>query len=125
MSRWQNISVGSMILIGLSGIMCLTNPGQQSYQEYADETLKTHLKEKVCVEAAPKLGQWLQSQCYNLIDTASPHLAQIIAQQTTRTNFILFSIYRTDLSTPDPLPDYHLETIGLLGNFYTYQADEL
>jgi hypothetical protein len=125
MNRWQNIGIGGTILIGLLGIMSLTNPGQKGYQQYANETLNIYLKEKVCLDASLQLGQWLQGQCHYLVDTASPHLAQTIARQTTRTNFILFSIYQSDLPLPDPLADYHLETIGLLGNFYTYQADEL
>ena len=125
MSRLQHIGVGGTILIGLGGIMFLTNLGQQGYEQYAERALDTHLKEEVCAEASQKLGKWLQNQCYNLVDTARPHLTQIIIQQTTRTNFILFSIYQTDLPLPDPFPNYHLETIGILGNFYTYQADEL
>ena len=125
MNSWRHIGVGGTILIGLSGIMFLSNPGLRGYQKYADEALETRLKEEVCAEASQKLGQWLNNQCYSLVDTARPHLTQIITQQTTRTNFILFSIYQTDLPIPDPFPDYHLETIGMLGNFYTYQADEL
>ena len=125
MSRLRHIGFGGTILIVLGGIMFLTNPGEQGYQQYADEVLETHLKEKVCAETSQKLGKWLHSHCHTLVDTARPHLNQIITQQTTRANFILFSIYQTDLPIPDPFPDYHLETIGMLGNFYTYQADKL
>ncbi len=106
-------------------MMFLNNPGIKGYLKYDDRALETHLKEEVCAKASPKLGQWLENQCYDLVNTAHPHLARIIVQQTTRVNFILFSIYQTDLPIPDPFPDYHLETIGMLGNFYTYQADKL
>ena len=124
MRKWQHIGVGGTIVIGLAGIMTLTNPGKKGYQQYADEALETHFKEEVCAEISSQMGQWLRSQCYNLVDTAHPHLAQIIDRHTTRANFILFSIYQTELPIP-AMPDYQLETIGMLGTFYTYQADEL
>ncbi len=121
----KNISIGGIIAIGIGAIAFLTNPGEQKYQQYADATLKTQLKDKVCTQVSEDLGVWLEGQCHILVNTASPYLVQVLRQQTKRQNFLLFSIYQADLVLPPPLTNYHLATIGVLGNFYTYQAEKL
>ena len=125
MASLKNKSIGGIILIGLGAIAFLTNPQKPSYQKYAGATLKEQLKEKVCTQVAEELGAWLERQCYTIVDTSSPYLAEVVDRQTTRQNFLLFSIYQANISLPSPLPDYHIETLGILGNFYTYQAKEL
>ena len=118
------LSVGA-ISLGLGAIAFLTNPGQQKYRQYADTILRTELQDRVCTQVSEDLVQWLESQCYILVSAASPYLAEVVIQQTTRHNFLLFSIYQADLPLPSPLPTYHLETLGILGNFYTYRAKKL
>ena len=125
MTRLKTKSIAGIMLIGLGAIAFLTNPQEQSYQRYADATLKDRLKEKVCAQVTEELGAWLESQCHTVVNASSPYLAQVVSQQTTRKNFLLFSIYQADLPLPTPLPDYHIETLGILGNFYTYQAKQL
>ena len=124
MTKLKTFSTGA-IIIGLGAIAFLTNPGQQKYRQYADAVLRTELQDRVCTQVSEDLTQWLENQCYVLVSTASPYLAEVVTQQTTRHNFLLFSIYRADLPLPSPLPTYHLETIGILGSFYTYQAKKL
>ncbi|MBE9043330.1 DUF4359 domain-containing protein [Pleurocapsales cyanobacterium LEGE 10410] len=121
----KNIGIGGIITVGIAAIAFLTNPGEQKYQRYADSAIKTHFRERICTQVSQDLGVWLESQCHILINTTSPYLAEVVNQQTTRQNFLLFSIYQADLALPSPLPKYHLETIGILGNFYTYQAKKL
>lgn len=121
----KNISIGGIIAIGIGAIAFLTNPGEQKYQQYADAALKTQLKDKVCTQVSQDLGVWLEGQCHILVNTASPYLAEVLRRQTKRQNFLLFSIYQADLPLPPPLTNYHLATIGVLGNFYTYQAEKL
>ena len=125
MTRLRIIGIGGMITIGLGAIAFFTNPGQEGYQKYADATLKTKLKDKVCSQVREEVNPWLEGQCHILINTASPYLAQVVNQQTQRQNFLLFSIYQADIPLPSPLPSYHLETLGILGNYYTYQAKKL
>ncbi len=121
----KNLSIGGIIIIGISAIAFLTNPGEKRYQKYANSTLKNQLNDQVCTQVGEDLGVWLEGQCHILVNSASPYLAQIVQQQTKRQNFLLFSIYQADLPLPPPLPNYHLGTIGVLGNFYTYQAEKL
>ena len=125
MTRLRILGTSGLITLGLGAIACLTNPGQQGYQKYADVTLKTKLKDQVCQQVTEEVGPWLEGQCHILINTASPYLAQIVNQQTQRQNFFLLSIYQADIPLPAPLPSYHLETLGVLGNYYTYQAKKL
>lgn len=120
----KNIGIGGIVAIGIGAIAFLTNPGEQKYLQYADATLKTKVKDKVCAQVSKDLGVWLEGQCHILINTASPYIAEVIVRQTRRDNFLLFSIYQTDLPLPAPLSDYHLETIGVFGNFYIYQAQK-
>ncbi|MGL6342530.1 MAG: DUF4359 domain-containing protein [Waterburya sp.] len=125
MKKLRSTGIVGIITIGIGAIAVLTNPGEQKYQQYADTALKTHFRDKVCTQVIEDLGVWLEGQCNLLINVASPHLAQVISQQSKRQNFLLFSIYQADLPLPEPLPGYHLETLGILGNFYTYKAEKL
>lgn len=104
----------------LSGsILVITNPGQGKYEEYAAKKLNIYLKEDVC----PEITEQLRHPCRILVDFARPKLNLAIASQTQRQNFLLFSIYETDLSIPSALPDYRFETLGIFDQFYTYGAE--
>lgn len=116
--------IAGTIAIGLGAGMFLTNPEPNNYEKYADQSLDFQLKEKLCSQVSQDIGQWVQNQCHTLVDMAHPQLAKMVAQNTTRQNFILFSIYQTNLPLPSPLPNYHAETLGILGNFYTYQVSD-
>jgi hypothetical protein len=124
-TRLPLTGVAGAIVIGLGVVMFLTNPEPKNYEKYAEQTLDSQLKEKLCLQVSQDIGKWVQSQCHTLVDTARPQIAKIVTQNTTRQNFILFSIYQTDLPLPSSLPDYHAETFAILGNFYTYQIDRL
>ena len=118
-------AVGGVALVGLGGVMALTNPSQETYEEYAVEQLTTYLKEEACPQAPKVLGDLLQHQCKTLVDTGRPQIQQLITKTTQRQNFILFSIYRTNLEIGPVLPVYHFETLGVLQKFYIYQADKI
>lgn len=118
-------AVGGVALAGLGGAMALTNPSQEAYEEYAIEQLTTYLKDEACPQAPKVFGDLLQRQCKTLVDSGRPQIQQIITKTTQRQNFILFSIYRTDLEIGPVLPVYHFETVGVLQKFYVYQAEKL
>ncbi|MCP2730662.1 DUF4359 domain-containing protein [Limnofasciculus baicalensis] len=122
--------IGGVALVALGGAMALTNPPKNAYEEYAVQKLSTYLKDEVCIKAPNKLdflpqnSEFLQNQCKSLVDTTRPQIQQIISQKTERQNFVIFSIYRSDLNVKPILPNYHFETVGIFQNFYTYQADK-
>lgn len=111
-------------LVGLGVSMALTNPSQDTYEEYAVHQLTTYLKDEVCTQTPSTFGDLLQRQCKTLVDSGRPQLEQIIAKTTQRQNFVLFSVYRTQLDVGPLLPAYHFETVGAFQNFYIYQAEE-
>lgn len=115
-------SIGGIVLAGLGVAMALTNPGQNAYEQYASATLNDYLKKNVCTQVSSGLSQFLESQCYSLVDTARPQLSQIIARNTKRQNFIVFSLYQTDLFLPSALPNYQVKTVGVFQNFFIYEA---
>jgi hypothetical protein len=117
--------VGGVALVGLGGFLTITNPSSQAYEQYATERLTLYLKEEGCTQISQQLGGVVQSFCKSLVDTGRPQIQQLIAQQTKRHNYLLFSIYQTELSLPSPAPSYYFETIGAFENFYTYQVEEL
>ena len=120
----KNIGIAGIVAIGAGAIALFTNPGEQEYQKYAALTLRTKIKDKICTKVSQDLGVWLEGQCHILVTTASPYLAEIVARQTERDNFFLFSIYQTNVPLPDPLSSYHLKTFGAFNNFYIYQAQK-
>jgi hypothetical protein len=127
--QWSKMNSFKLIcgitLTGIAVVMVFTNPSNAAYQEYAANTLNVYLKEQICTQISQQRGKFLQSHCYSLVDTARPQLSEIVAQNTKRYNFILFSIYQTDLSISSALPDYHVCTIGVLESFYIYQAEQI
>ncbi|MEL6927590.1 MAG: DUF4359 domain-containing protein [Cyanobacteria bacterium J06600_6] len=122
---FKKIGIAGIVAAGVGAIAVVTNPGIGGYRQYADDKVKTEIKEKICTQVATDVGAWLEGQCHILVSTASPYLAEAISQQTTRQNFYFFSIYQADLALPAPLPGYHVATIGVFGNYYTYQAKKL
>ena len=121
----KQVGVTGIILGVIGAIALATNPGEAGYRRYTDAKIETELKDEICDRVALDSGAWLEGQCHILISTASPYLAEAIAQQTERQNFYLFSIYQGDLDLPSPLPTYRVATIGVFGNYYTYQAKKL
>ncbi len=115
------VSSAKVIFFLTIGILIATNPGKAKYEEYASKALKTHLKDNVCQEVT----EILTNPCTILVDIASPQLGIAIAQKTERKNFLIFSIYQTNLSIPTTLPDYQFGTVAILDYFYTYQAEAL
>ena len=116
--------IGGVSLIGLGTSMVLTNPGQRDYESYATDTLSSYLKQEVCSQTSGGLGGFLASNCKTLVDTGKPHMKRVIANKTIRQNYLLFSVYETEVFLPSPVPNYEFGTIGVFQQFYTYQADK-
>ncbi len=117
--------LGSLLMMSGGILMVITNPCKQDYEVYATEALSFYLKDRVCPQAPAVLGGVVQSYCKTLVDTGRPQIKKIIANTTTRQNFLIFSIYETELSLPSPVPSYQFQTIGVMQNFYTYEAEKL
>jgi hypothetical protein len=121
------IALGGIALTGLATAMAVTNPSSNDYESFAVEHLSQYLKENACKKLPPEFGglgqQWCQALGGTVVDTGRPQLQQLIANKTERSNFILFSVYRTELAF-GPFPPYEFETLGILQQFYTYRTEE-
>jgi hypothetical protein len=121
------------VLAGIGIAMAVTNPNQTAYQTYAARQLTQYLQEKECV----KLNASYQDLC-KLLDRNEGQalLRRVVADNTQRQNYGLFSIYKTNFSTAKLLPSflssfvtlpqitYETETAGLFGQFQTYKAEQ-
>ncbi|MBW4684194.1 MAG: DUF4359 domain-containing protein [Komarekiella atlantica HA4396-MV6] len=111
-------------LAALGVTMAKTNPSQAEYEEYAVQQLAKYLKTDVCKKTTNLLENLINLNCEKLVDSVNPQMQEILARTTERQNYIIFSIYRTDLKLNSWIPSYRFETVGALNQFYTYTAQE-
>ncbi|WP_373542200.1 DUF4359 domain-containing protein [Chamaesiphon sp.] len=116
MKLWQ------LILLGILGCgLGLTNPGSAGYESYAVDRVGD-LARSECSRAAAGVGIAIEGACQAAIATYTPQLRPLLAATTTRQNWILFSIYRSDISIPEVRFNARVESIGILNNFFTYKS---
>lgn len=111
-------------LAALGVTMAKTNPSQVEYEEYAVQRLTEYLKTDVCKKTTNIIENLIHFNCDKLVDSANPQMQEIIVRTTERQNYIIFSIYRTDLKINSWLPSYKFETVGAFEQFYTYTAEK-
>lgn len=116
--------VGGVVLAGTAAGLALTNPEPSAYEQYATSRLSDYLAVNLCDDIPPNLNQVLQNQCRSLLENNQTQVRQLIANHTTRSNYGLFSLYRTRLEAPGLplLPSYEFETLGIGRSFFTYRA---
>ena len=115
---------GGVAIAFVAGAMVVTNPKQDSYEEFASQQLVEYLQDNVCDQAQQAFGNILQQSCQSFVQDSKPQLQGIIAQRTERQDYILFSVYTTNLSIAAFLPSYEFETLGVLQNFHILRAEE-
>ncbi|MBW4456231.1 MAG: DUF4359 domain-containing protein [Nostoc indistinguendum CM1-VF10] len=111
-------------LAALGVTMAKTNPSQVEYEEYAVQRLTEYLKTDVCKKTTNFIENLIRFNCEKLVDSANPQIQEIIARTTEKQNYIIFSIYRTDLKISSWIPSYKFETVGAFDQFYTYTAEK-
>ncbi|MGB7378663.1 MAG: DUF4359 domain-containing protein, partial [Rivularia sp. (in: cyanobacteria)] len=62
--------------------------------------------------------------CAKFIDSASPQIQQIVKASSQQHDYLLFSVYHTELQISPFIPSYKFETVGALDNFFTYKAEK-
>ncbi|MBD2356520.1 DUF4359 domain-containing protein [Tolypothrix sp. FACHB-123] len=116
--------LGAAALAVLGAIMAKTNPTQVEYQDYAVQRLTQYLKTDVCQKTQGILESLVKFNCVKTVDSINPQMRDIIAATTQRQDYLLFSIYQTDLKVSSLIPSYKFETVGAFNNFYTYSAQQ-
>lgn len=115
------VGVG-LVVLGVT--MAKTNPSQAEYEEYAMQRLTKYLKSDVCKKTPKMLESLIKLDCDKVVDSASPQVRELVARTTERQDFLIFSIYRTDLKLNSWLPSYTFESVGAFESFYTYSAEQ-
>ncbi|ADI65112.1 DUF4359 domain-containing protein [Trichormus azollae] len=125
MKAWTMIaSVGAVGIAVLGVTMAQRNPQQAEYEEYAVQKLTTYLKTDLCKKTPHFLQNLIQFNCEQLMESVNPEMRDVIATKTKRQNYIVFSIYTTDLKIDNLIRGYKFETVGAFDNFYTYKAEQ-
>ena len=118
-----------LVLAGGVAALAITNPTLEEYGTYAGEQLAAYATQEYCAQI-PTFLPTLIEECRALVEEQQPEVADLFLRQTRRQNFILFSLYTTDLSLLNfsplgiSLPTYHFETLAVAGQFYTYEIRE-
>ncbi|MFS8907349.1 DUF4359 domain-containing protein [Synechococcus sp. OH2] len=118
-----------LALAGGVAALAITNPTPEAYGAYAGEQLAAYATREYCAQL-PAFLPTLIEECHALVQELQPELAELFLRQTRRQNFILFSLYSTDLSLLNfgplgsSLPTYHFQTLAVAGQFYTYEIRE-
>lgn len=114
------LSVTGGFFLVFSTVLFLTNPNSTKYEQFATEALIRYTKENICPAKSANLEEAIKSQLCNLmVDTGKGQIPKLIASNTQRGNYLLFSIYRTNLYI------YQFETIGIFNNFYVIGATKI
>jgi len=117
MTRWQIFLLG---ILALSGLVA-TNPDRVAYEIYAVDRVGDLTRDE-CSRAPGGLGILIQEPCRAAIEAYKPQIRPLLAATTTRQNWLLFSIYRSDISIPVVNFKAQVESIGIVNNFFTYQV---
>lgn len=110
-------------LVAVSGIaLALTNPGQAAYDEFATQKITDFVLQDVCQTpqsgALPDiLGSVLSEGCRAIATSRRAEIKSFVANNTQRQNFILFSLYTTEL------PTRSVKTVGIFNQFFIYQIN--
>lgn len=116
------VGLGTAAFVGLSTVLAMGNPRPQAYETFATQQLIQYVSDNVCADAPTVLD--LQNECRTQLRSRQSDIQQLIATQTQRQNFLIFSIYQTNLSVSSMLPSYRVQTLGLFHHFYIVKAEE-
>jgi hypothetical protein len=120
----MKLKLGAVTFFLVAGVMAFSNPNKNEYIDYASGKFVREIPKSVCESDRTK-QQLNDDFSQNMIDLCNSGLKwalianqesirATIARNTQRHNYLLFSIYRTDV------PDYSFKTIGAIGNFFTF-----
>jgi len=123
-------------IAGIGVAMAVTNPGPEAYEEYAVLQLSEQLEDRVCGKAPV----FVEGICDSVLSNNQSWLRDVVQGSTVRRNYLFLSIYETDLDAAaaidrvlpanlslsvDGLPAYHVETVGIFSQFYTYEVQQV
>ncbi len=132
--KWQPLFYGvGGTIVALGVALGLTNPKPEAYLDFAMVEGSNYLKTEACTAKLPLVGDSFKDECIQAVDTEAvqTRIRQALVENTQRQNYVLFSLYSSDLSVGDllPLPSglvpiYQVKSVGVLTRFRVYEAGE-
>jgi hypothetical protein len=119
--KWQMGLLAIVAGSGLGGLMALTNPSRAAYESFAVDRIGDLAKDK-CDSAPDGLGVFIQGPCRAAIEAYKPELRPILAAATSRQNWVLFSIYRSNIMVPIVNLQVRVESVGIFDRFFVYKT---
>jgi hypothetical protein len=105
--KLQTILIGAALVIGVA---TFSNPSKERYITIATEQFSESGKTSIC--AGENIPIAAQQSCKFVIAQGRDVIKSIIENSTKQQNFVLFSLYETDL------PNKKVTTIAAFGNFF-------
>jgi hypothetical protein len=107
--KLQVILIGAAVVVGA---MAISNPSKERYVDYATEYFAESGKNSLCSSDMPLAAQ---QSCKFVMSQGKGVIKPYIENSTKQQNFVLFSIYATDM------PNKKLNTIAAFGNFFMFK----
>ncbi len=116
-SRWVRGMrfLGCGLGLGIGATLVMTNPQQQDYTNFATVTASGFLTRDICQKSGADTSQLnaaIAEGCASLLKNGDKDIRFFIAHNTERQDFIIFSLYTTDL------PIRPLRVLGILNQFF-------
>jgi Domain of unknown function (DUF4359) len=126
MQKWQSVTLGASLGLAIGGLaMAFTNPGPQKYEDFVVTQLKNRLQAECSQAGSSLLGALANTTCRTMTVMGEPYISQtlkpLVSAGTKRYDFLLFSIYVTDLSIPQLNFSGRVESIGAFNSFVVYR----
>lgn len=75
----------------------ITNPDPKKFEQFIIEKGSTTIKQEICQTKSDNLlEKFVSNACTLLTDSSVELVSRFVTQNTTRQNFLLFSIYEVD-----------------------------
>jgi hypothetical protein len=110
-SRW----IGGIAVVGIGTVLALTNPSSTVYHRYAAKTVSLFVMRDLCqerVHQSEMLKSFTLESCQAIADQGETAILSFIQNNTDHQNFILFSLYTTEL------PMRSLRVLGIFNRFF-------
>jgi hypothetical protein len=116
------LGVSALLAGAAATTLAWTNPGPDEFEVFAGEQLAELAVREVCRDQLPMPLRMVLRDCPELIRAQREVLGVLARRGTRRTNFGLFSLYRTEIGGPGVLPFlnlplYRVDTLAGAGHF--------
>jgi hypothetical protein len=127
-----NQALLGVTIAAVTALAVVTNPSPEAHGQFAYGLASRYLQEDLCNQDLPIVGRRFAEQCKTLVATpeVQGQLKDLLVKSSDRQNFGLLSLYHTQLALENLvpgmpkalLPDYQIHAVGVLGQFFVYQA---